>query len=67
MERHRCIYANVKLHELFSLSGDDMWFCRGGHFYSVEQVQKIMREVLHVEPAHAQEFFDEFEPCDRPQ
>lgn len=55
----------MELHELFNIEGE-VWFKKGGNYYSAKQVQKIMREVLRVEPEHAQEFFDEFKVSKKP-
>jgi len=55
----------MELHELFNLQGE-AWFKKGDKYYSAKQMQKIMREVLRVEPERAQEFFDEFKPSKKP-
>lgn len=56
----------MELHELFNLKGET-WFKKGDKYYSAKQMQRIMREVLRVEPEHAQEFFDEFKVSKRPE
>jgi hypothetical protein len=55
----------MELHELFNLKGE-VWFKKNGKYYSAKQVQKIMREILHSEPEHAQEFFDGFKVSKKP-
>ncbi|AIF83008.1 hypothetical protein NTE_00932 [Candidatus Nitrososphaera evergladensis SR1] len=56
----------MELHELFGLKGDDVWFRKGDYFYTLEQVQKIIREVLRTEPERAQRILDKFVPSDKP-
>ena len=55
----------MELHDLFSMEGET-WFKKGDKYYSAKQMQKIMREVLRVDPEHAQEFFDGFKPSKKP-
>jgi hypothetical protein len=56
----------MELHELFNLK-EEVWFRKGDKYYSAKQMQKIMREVLHSEPEHAQEFFDGFKVTKKPK
>lgn len=55
----------MELHNLFSLESE-AWFKKGDKYYSAKQMQKIMREVLRVDPEHAQEFFDGFKQSKKP-
>jgi hypothetical protein len=55
----------LELHELFDLKGD-LWFRKGDYFYNLEQVQKIVREMLRTEPGRAQRLLNDFSPSDRP-
>ncbi|WP_415282323.1 hypothetical protein [Candidatus Nitrososphaera sp. FF02] len=55
----------MELHDLFSLECE-AWFKKDDKYYSAKQMQKIMREVLRVDPGHAQEFFDGFKPSKKP-
>jgi hypothetical protein len=55
----------MELHELFDLRGD-VWFRKGDYFYTLEQVQKIVREVLRTEPERAQRILDDFSPSGKP-
>jgi hypothetical protein len=55
----------MELHELFNLKGE-VWFRKGDYFYTLEQVQKIVREVLRTEPMRAQRILDEFAPSEKP-
>lgn len=49
----------VEVHELFNLKGD-IWFKKGDYYYSLDQVQTIMREVLRAQPQNAQKILDSF-------
>ena len=55
----------MELHELFDLKGD-VCFRKGDYFYTLEQVQKIVREVLRTEPERAQRILDDFSPSGKP-
>jgi len=56
----------MQMYELFSIKGE-MWFCKGNYYYTLEQVQRIIVEKLRAEPERAQDFLDEFIPCDKPK
>ena len=43
-----------------------MWFKKGGYYYTLEQVQVIMREVIRAQPQNAENIFQEFKECSNP-
>ncbi|MEO9296264.1 MAG: hypothetical protein ABI347_11795 [Nitrososphaera sp.] len=55
----------MQLYELFSLQGT-VWFKKGSYYYTLEQVQMIMREVIRVQPQNAESIFQEFRQCSKP-
>lgn len=55
----------MELHELFNLKGE-VWFRKGDYFYTLEQVQMIVREVLRTKPMRAQRILDEFVSSEKP-
>lgn len=56
----------MELRELFSLKGD-VWFKNGDYYYTLEQVQRLMRDVLRAQPENAQAIFDGFVRVKKPR
>jgi hypothetical protein len=56
----------MQMHELFNMKGE-LWFCRGKYHYTLAQVQRIIIEKLRADPERAQDFLDEFIPCEKPK
>lgn len=54
----------VEVHELFNLKGD-IWFKKDDYYYSLDQVQTIMREVLRAQPHNAQKILGGFERVEK--
>jgi hypothetical protein len=55
----------MQLHELFSATGE-IWFKRNNYYYTLSQIQLIMRDVIRVQPNNADKIFHEFKICKNP-
>jgi hypothetical protein len=55
----------MQLHELFSATGE-VWFKRDNHYYSLIQVQTIMRDTMRTQPKNAAKIFQRFQICKNP-
>jgi hypothetical protein len=55
----------MQLHELFSLDGN-VWFKKGNYYYTLGQVQTIMRDVLRAQPENAERILQDFKRSDKP-
>jgi hypothetical protein len=55
----------MKLHELFSATGE-IWFKKGNYYYTLGQVQTIMRDTVRAQPENADRIFQEFKVCKNP-
>lgn len=55
----------MQLHELFSATGE-IWFKKGNYYYTLGQVQIIMRDTVRAQPENANKIFQEFEICKNP-
>lgn len=59
------ILLAMKLYDLYALTGD-VWFKKGSYFYTLGQVQTIMREVLRTQPENAEKIFMNFKLSKKP-
>lgn len=57
--------SNLRLHELFSTTGE-IWFKKGNYYYTLGQVQTIMRDTVRAQPENAERIFQEFQICQDP-
>lgn len=55
----------MQLHELFSIT-DEIWFKKGSYYYTLGQVQTIMRDTVRAQPEKAERIFREFNICQNP-
>lgn len=44
-----------------------VWFKKGDYYYTLEQVQRLMRDVLRAQPENAQTIFDGFVRVNKPR
>jgi hypothetical protein len=43
------------------------WFKKGDYYYTLEEVQRLMRDVLRAQPENAQAILDGFIRVDKPR
>jgi hypothetical protein len=55
----------MQLHELFSATGE-IWFKKGSYYYTLGQVQTIMRDAIRTQPENAETIFQGFHICQDP-
>ena len=44
-----------------------VWFKKGDYYYTLEQVQRLMRDVLRAQPENAQAIFNGFVRVNKPR